>query len=135
MHTDQQHAAAIHMKKVGGGFASRLAEAYLYADGGNQYRIYRAFEDLFKRHLPTEEKQMSNLTVGTLDNGAVVVNISTDSASKTIGGTSTPDGGYVMVEYVKAGWIQITVFNDEGDVLLEREYDTVAHPEVKLREV
>jgi hypothetical protein len=78
---------------------------------------------------------MSNLTVGTLDNGAVVVNVSTDSASKTIGGASTPDGGYVMVEYVKAGWIQITVFNDEGDVLLEREYDTVAHPEVKLREV
>jgi hypothetical protein len=40
-----------------------------------------------------------------------------------------------MVEYVKAGWIQITVFNDEGDVLLEREFDTIAHPEVKLREV
>jgi hypothetical protein len=78
---------------------------------------------------------MSNLTVGMLDNGAVVVNVSTDSASKTIGGASTPDGGYVMVEYVKAGWIQITVFNDEGDVLLEREFDTIAHPEVKLREV
>jgi hypothetical protein len=78
---------------------------------------------------------MNNLTVGTLDNGAVVVNVSTDSASKTIGGDRTPDGGYVMVEYIKAGWIQITVFNDEGDVLLEREYDTVAHPEVKLREV
>ena len=123
MHTDQQHAAAIHMKKVGGGFASRLAEAYLYADGGNQYRIYRAFEDLFKRHLPTEEKQMSNLTVDTLDNGAAVVNVGTD-------------GGYVMVEYVKAGWIQITVFNDEGDVLMEREFDTLAHnPDVKLRGV
>ena len=78
---------------------------------------------------------MSNLTVGMLDNGAAVVNVSTDSASKTIGGASTPDGGYVMVEYVKAGWIQITVFNDEGDVLLERELNTVAHPEVKLREV
>jgi len=55
MNQDQQHAAAIHMKKIGGGFASRLAEAYLYADGGNQYRIYRAFEDLFKRHLREDE--------------------------------------------------------------------------------
>jgi hypothetical protein len=55
MNQDQQHAAAIHMRKVGGGFASRLAEAYLYADGGNQYRIYEAFGHLFKRHLPKEE--------------------------------------------------------------------------------
>jgi ABC-type sugar transport system substrate-binding protein len=66
---------------------------------------------------------MNNLTVDTLDNGAAVVNVGTD-------------GGYVMVEYVKAGWIQITVFNDEGDVLMEREFDTLAHdPDVKLREV
>jgi hypothetical protein len=79
---------------------------------------------------------MSNLTVGMLDNGAAVVNVSTNPASKTIGGNRTPDGGYVMVEYVKAGWIQITVFNDEGDVLMEREFDTLAHnPDVKLREV
>ena len=57
MNQDQQHAAAIHMKKVGGGFASRLAEAYLYADSGNQYRIYKAFSDLFERHLPTEGEE------------------------------------------------------------------------------
>jgi hypothetical protein len=56
MNQEQRHAAAIHMKKVGGGFASRLAEAYLYADLGNQRRIYEAFNDLFKKHLPTEEK-------------------------------------------------------------------------------
>jgi hypothetical protein len=56
MNQEQRHAAAIHMKKVGGGFASRLAEAYLYADSGNQRRIYEAFNDLFERHLPTEEK-------------------------------------------------------------------------------
>ncbi len=66
---------------------------------------------------------MSNLTVDTLDNGAAVVNVGTD-------------GGYVMVEYIRAGWIQITVFNDEGDVLMEREFDTLAHnPDVKLRGV
>ena len=34
---------------------------------------------------------MSNLTVGTLDNGAVVVNVSTNPASKTIGGNRTPN--------------------------------------------
>jgi hypothetical protein len=55
MNQEQRHAAAIHMQKVGGGFASRLAEAYLYADLGNQQRIYEAFEHLFKKHLPTEE--------------------------------------------------------------------------------
>lgn len=54
MNQDQQHAAAIHMKRVGGGFASRLAEAYLYADLGNQRRIYEAFEALFEKHLPTK---------------------------------------------------------------------------------
>lgn len=57
MNQDQQHAAAIHMKKVGGGFASRLAEAYLYADSWNQRRIYEAFEDLFEKHLPTEGEE------------------------------------------------------------------------------
>lgn len=66
---------------------------------------------------------MSSLTVDTLDNGAAVVNVGTD-------------GGYVMVEYIRASWIQITVFNDEGDVLMERDFDTLAHnPDVKLREV
>jgi hypothetical protein len=64
---------------------------------------------------------MSLLTIDTLDNGAAVVNVG-------------EDGGYVMVEHIKAGWIQITVFNDEGDVLLEREFNTVAHPEMEVRD-
>jgi hypothetical protein len=55
---------------------------------------------------------MSLLNVDTLDNGAVVVNVGTD-------------GGYVMVEDNNNGWIQITVFNDEGDVLLEREFGVI----------
>jgi len=55
---------------------------------------------------------MSVLNVDTLDNGAVVVNVGTD-------------GGYVMIEDTNNGWIQITVFNDEGDVLLEREFGVV----------
>lgn len=62
---------------------------------------------------------MSLLNVDTLDCGAVVVNV------------GDPDqGGYVMVEHINGGVIQITVFNDEGDVLLEREYNTIAHPEI-----
>jgi hypothetical protein len=65
---------------------------------------------------------MSNLTVDTLDNGAAVVNVGTD-------------GGYVMVEDINKGWIQVTIFNDAGDVLFEGDFDTISHPEVKLREV
>jgi hypothetical protein len=55
---------------------------------------------------------MSILNTDTLDNGAVVVNVG-------------EDGGYVMVEDIKDGWIQVTVFNDEGDVMLERVFNTV----------
>ena len=66
---------------------------------------------------------MSVLNTDTLDNGAVVVNV---------GGS---EGGYVMVEDINKGWIQVTIFNDAGDVLFEGDFDTVSHPEVKLREV
>ena len=31
------------------------------------------------------------------------------------------DGGYVMIENTGAGLIQVTVFNNEGDVVLEEE--------------
>jgi hypothetical protein len=55
---------------------------------------------------------MSILNTDTLDNGAVVVNVG-------------EDGGYVMVEDIKDGWIQVTVFNDEGDVMLERVFNTI----------
>ena len=62
---------------------------------------------------------MSILKPDTLDCGAVVVNVG-----------ESGQGGYVMVEHINGGVIQITVFNDEGDVLLEREYNTIAHPEI-----
>ena len=74
----------------------------------------------FNRSL--KENEMSILNTDTLDNGAVVVNVG-------------EDGGYVMVEDIKDGWIQVTVFDDAGDVLFEGDFDTVSHPEVKLREV
>lgn len=64
---------------------------------------------------------MSILNVDKLANGTAVVDVG-------------DDGGYVMVEHVKAGWIAVTVFNDEGDVLLEREFNTVAHPEMEVRD-
>jgi hypothetical protein len=49
------------------------------------------------------------LSVDTLDNGAAVVNVG-------------KVGGYVMVEVTDVG-IQVTVFNDAGDVLAEDEYN------------
>ena len=62
---------------------------------------------------------MSLLKADELDNGAVVVNVGGD------------EGGYVMVEDLNKGWIQVTVFNDAGDVLLEREFNTVSHIEME----
>ena len=49
------------------------------------------------------------LSVDTLDNGAAVVNVG-------------KVGGYVMVEVTDVG-VQVTVFNDAGDVLAEDEYN------------
>jgi hypothetical protein len=62
---------------------------------------------------------MSLLNVDTLDNGAVVVDVG-----------ESGQGGYVMIEDIKKGWIQVTVFNDEGEVLFERYFNTVSHPEI-----
>lgn len=53
--SEQLHAAAHEMKRTGGGFASRLADAYLYADLNNQERILTAFMDLFERFMPEQE--------------------------------------------------------------------------------
>ena len=53
--SEQLHAAAHAMKRTGGGFASRLADAYLYADLNNQERILTAFMDLFEKFIETEE--------------------------------------------------------------------------------
>jgi hypothetical protein len=64
---------------------------------------------------------MRLLKANELDNGTIVVTVNGD------------EGGYVMIEDVSwdNGWIQITVFNNEGDVLLEREFNTIAPPEIK----
>jgi hypothetical protein len=48
-HPVDWHAAALEMRRSGGHFASALAVAYLYADGGNQAKIKGAFADLFKQ--------------------------------------------------------------------------------------
>ena len=60
---------------------------------------------------------MDQLNVEMLDADRAVVNVG-------------KDGGYVMVETPKAGWILITVFDDEGEVILERELNTIAHPTI-----
>lgn len=51
---EELHAAAMKMRWMGGGFAGRLADAYMYADSGNQQRIIEAFGHLFEKYLPTK---------------------------------------------------------------------------------
>lgn len=50
----QLHNAAHAMHKTGGGFASRLAEAYFYADLHNRRKLLDAFGDLFERFVKEE---------------------------------------------------------------------------------
>jgi hypothetical protein len=45
---DQLHDTAVNYLPREGGFASRLADAYLYADSDNKRRIEDAFMDLFE---------------------------------------------------------------------------------------
>lgn len=45
---DALFKAAHEMKAKGGGFASRIAESYFYADIANRTRILNAFGDLFE---------------------------------------------------------------------------------------
>jgi hypothetical protein len=43
----QQGFDSAHMMQDRGHFASKLAEAYFYADGTNSMRLYEAFPELF----------------------------------------------------------------------------------------
>ena len=49
MTKEQLHATAVEYLPRLGGFASKLAAAYLHADGDNQRRIEGAFMHLFER--------------------------------------------------------------------------------------
>lgn len=62
--SEQLHAAAHEMKRTGGGFASRLADAYLYADLNNQERILTAFMDLFERFIPSSVRLDAEMAQG-----------------------------------------------------------------------
>lgn len=44
------HEAALRMQRMGGGFATSVAEAWFRADSGNRARLEAAFEDLFNRY-------------------------------------------------------------------------------------
>lgn len=46
---DQLHKTAVDYLPREGGFATRLADAYLHADKDNKRRIEEAFADLFER--------------------------------------------------------------------------------------
>lgn len=47
MDTEQQRIAAREMQLRGGGFASKLADAWAVADSGNREILVTAFGDLF----------------------------------------------------------------------------------------
>ena len=46
---EQLHTIAVEYLPRMGGFATRLAAAYLHADGDNQRKIESVFMDLFER--------------------------------------------------------------------------------------
>lgn len=48
MRTPTDYEAILAMEKFGGGFASRLAKAWLHADRENQIRLKTAFGDLLE---------------------------------------------------------------------------------------
>lgn len=54
--TDEKKFQAFHlMADMGGGFASRLADAWFYADSTNREKIEAAFEGLIKRYATMAE--------------------------------------------------------------------------------
>jgi hypothetical protein len=52
---DQLYKAACKMEAQGGSFASRIAEAYFYADLSNRRKLLDAFGDLFERFIEKGE--------------------------------------------------------------------------------
>ena len=57
---------------------------------------------------------MDKLNVDMLDADRAVVNVG-------------EDGGYVMVETPKEGWVLVTVFSDDGEVVNEAEFKLVTY--------
>ena len=49
MTKEQLHTTAVNYMPRLGGFATKLADAYLHADGDNQRKIENAFMHLFER--------------------------------------------------------------------------------------
>lgn len=55
--TEQEKYEAFHlMKEMGGGFATRLADAWFYADSGNKEKIETAFADMLRRYAAMTER-------------------------------------------------------------------------------
>jgi hypothetical protein len=56
--TEQDLYDAFHlMEALGGGFASRLAKAWFYADSGNRTRIEAAFPEMIGRYAAMAEQR------------------------------------------------------------------------------
>lgn len=47
---EQGHKAARLMERIGGGFASAIAQAFYKADSHNARILLEAYEDMFLRH-------------------------------------------------------------------------------------
>lgn len=55
MTNEELHEAANVMHKIGGGFASAVADAFYRADGHNRKRLLYAFGDLFVQFAPVPD--------------------------------------------------------------------------------
>ena len=63
---NELHEAAHSMQRTGGGFASRLADAYFYADSTNKAIMLDAFSDLFEKFIPKETRLDAEMEQGDL---------------------------------------------------------------------
>ena len=53
---DLYFSSAQRMEQTGGGFASRIAEAFFYADNANAQKLVEAFGGLFENYMSQDEK-------------------------------------------------------------------------------
>jgi hypothetical protein len=53
---DLYFSSAQRMEQDGGGFASRIAEAFFYADTANAQKLVEAFSELFENYMSQDER-------------------------------------------------------------------------------
>ena len=63
---NELHEAAHSMQRTGGGFASRLADAYFYADSTNKAIMLDAFGHLFEKFISEDVRLDAEQEQGSL---------------------------------------------------------------------